>query len=87
MVRIFNEIMIMSAFYLTNTFNCICSQKQQSVNIHVAPLPHIILIPSQAIFDGFACFAFHFIIFVSFCFCIFVCSFYLLVVLNSVILY
>jgi hypothetical protein len=44
---IFNEIMMMSALYSTNTFS---SQKQQSAHRHVAPLGHIIMIPIQPVF-------------------------------------
>jgi hypothetical protein len=44
---IFNEIMMMSALYSTNTLS---SQKQQSAHRHVAPLGHIITIPIQPVF-------------------------------------
>jgi len=49
----FNELMMMSALYWNNalgwTFSA-SSIKQQSVDRHVAPPGHIILIPSQPVF-------------------------------------
>jgi len=49
-----NEMMMRSALLLTNTlgwfFYSASSLKQQSADIHVAPLGHIILIPSQPVF-------------------------------------
>jgi len=44
----FNEMMMMSALFQTNTLSWIL--KQQSVGRHVAPLGHIILIPNQSVF-------------------------------------
>ena len=35
-------------------FNSVSSQKQQSTNIHAAPLGHIILIPIQPVFALFS---------------------------------
>ena len=43
----FNELMIMSTLYQTNTLS---SMKQQSTDRHVTPLRHIILILSQPVF-------------------------------------
>ena len=45
---IFNEMMMRSALLLD--FNSASSLKQQFASRHVAPLWHIILIPSQSIF-------------------------------------
>jgi hypothetical protein len=50
---IFNEMMMRSALIYTNTeldFYSASSQKQQSTGRHVAPLGHIIQIPSQPVF-------------------------------------
>ena len=52
---IFNKMMMRSALYWTNTlisliFYSASSLKQQSAGRHVAPLGHMILIPSRPIF-------------------------------------
>ena len=47
-------MMMRSALYqistLSSIFNSVSSLKQQSADIHVAPIGHIILIPSQPVF-------------------------------------
>ena len=49
---IFNEMMMRSALYQTNTDNLYSASSltQQSADRHAAPLGHIILIPSQPVF-------------------------------------
>jgi hypothetical protein len=50
-------ILMMSTLYKINNLNSSSSLKQQSVERHVTPIGHIILIPSQPVFASDLCLA------------------------------